>query len=69
MTRERLREVVARSFSSFLRELAGIVPVFLNVVIGTFDENHVFPEDIMMEKNELLVALHLSRGYYRCGWD
>ena len=29
-------------------------------MIGTFDANHVFPEDIIMEENDLLVAMHFT---------
>ena len=30
------------------------------VVVGTIDENHVFPEDIIVEEKELLVAMHFT---------
>ena len=47
MTREHLSEVLG--LSPVLRELADFATEFLNVVIGTFDENHVLPEGIIME--------------------
>ena len=34
--------------------------LFLNVVIGTSDEKHVFHENITVEENERLVALHFT---------
>ena len=43
-----------------LRELAENCTKYLNFVIGIFDENHVFPEDVVMEENELLVAMHFT---------
>ena len=44
-----------------LGELADYATVFLNVVIGTFfSRNTCSPEDIIMEENELLVALHFT---------
>ena len=33
---------------------------FLNVVIGTFDEDHVFPADLILEAKEVLVPLHFT---------
>ena len=53
VTREHKREVLAR-------ELADNATEFFNVVIGTFDENRVFPEDIIKAENELLKAMHLT---------
>ena len=52
---------------SVLRESAYNATEFLNVVIGTFVENHVFPEDFIVEANVLLVATHFhSGGSHRC---
>ena len=57
VTREHWREVLGLSV---LRELADNATEFLNVVIGTIDGNHLFPEDIIVEENELLVAMHFT---------
>ena len=58
-----LREILPSSplpSPSVRRELAGNATEFSDVVIGTFDETHVFPEDITVEENELLAASHFN---------
>ena len=61
VAREHLREVLA--LSPVQRELGENVTEFLNVVIGTFDGNHVFPADITFEGTELLAAMHLTAAF------
>ena len=52
-----LREVLG---PTVLRELADNTTEFLDGVIRAFDESHVFPEDTIVEENELLVAMHFT---------
>ena len=59
VTREHLREVLG---PSILRELEDNATVFLNFVVGAFDENHVFPEDIIMD---FLICWSLCTSLWR----